>query len=171
MNTFFCSFLVFRSARTSCRTFDSPPVHPSRPPVPSTRPVHPSAPIFPEFIDELKHCRQASGTPQIVYFLKADDVSYPNLEENTNKKTNTQTNTQTNTNKGKIDDTYDVIYFWSWSWIFSRFLKKSMGIESTGKMWLVSNSEIKVGKEQVDHEIFENEMTKGFWIWYALGNI
>ena len=41
---------------------------------PSTRP----ATIFPESIDELKHCRQASRTPQIVYFLKADDVSYPN---------------------------------------------------------------------------------------------
>ena len=58
----------------------------------------------------------------------------------------------------------EVEYFRS-SW------KKSMGIESTGKMWLVTNSEIKVGKEQVDHEIFENEMTKGFWIWYATGNI
>ena len=38
---------LFRSARTSCRTFD---VHPS------TRP----ATIFPEFIDELYHCRQTS---------------------------------------------------------------------------------------------------------------
>ena len=46
-------------------------VHPSRPP----------ATIFPEFIDELKHCRQASGTPQIVYFLKAHDVSYPNSDK------------------------------------------------------------------------------------------
>ena len=52
---------------------------------------HPSAPISPEFIDELKHwhCRQASWTPQIVYFLKADDVIYPNLDENTNTKTET----------------------------------------------------------------------------------
>ena len=48
--------------------------------VPSTRPAR----IFPEFIDELKHCRQASGTPQIIYFLKANDVSYPNSEENSN---------------------------------------------------------------------------------------
>ena len=30
--------------------------------------------------------------------------------------------------------------------------KGSEGIESTRKMWLVSNSEIKAGKEQVDHE-------------------
>ena len=67
--------------------------------------VHPSAPIFPEFIDELKHCRQASGTPQIAYFMKADDVSYPNSDENsnteTNTKTNTETNTKTETNKGR----------------------------------------------------------------------
>ena len=77
-----------------------PSIFPSRPP------VHPSRPatIFPEFIDELKHCRQASGTPQIVYFLKAHDVSYPNLDENTNTKTNTQTNTQTNTNKTVGDE-------------------------------------------------------------------
>ena len=71
-------------------------------PVPSTRPP---ATIFPEFIDELKHCRQASGTPQIVYFLKADDVSYPNSDEisntETNTKTNTETNTKTETNKGR----------------------------------------------------------------------
>ena len=43
--------------------------------------------------------------PQIVHFLKADDVSYLNSDENSNTKTNTQTNTQTNTktetNKGK----------------------------------------------------------------------
>ena len=47
-------------------------------------PVHPStrpATIFHELIDELKHCRQASGTPKIVYFLKADDVSYPNSDK------------------------------------------------------------------------------------------
>ena len=42
--------------------------------------VRPSAPIFPEFIDELKHCRQASGTPQIVYFPNAHDVRYPNSD-------------------------------------------------------------------------------------------
>ena len=48
-------------------------VRPSvRPPV---RP--PVRNIFPKFIDELKHCRQASGTPKTIYFLKADDVSYP----------------------------------------------------------------------------------------------
>ena len=74
---------VFRSARTSYRAFDFRP------------PVRPPATIFPEFIDELKHCRQASGTPQIVYFLKANDVSYPNLDENTN------TNTEIKTNEGK----------------------------------------------------------------------
>ena len=48
------------------------------------RPVHPStrpATIFPEFIGVLKHCRQASATPKIVYFLKADDVSYPNRDK------------------------------------------------------------------------------------------
>ena len=93
------SNIIFRSARTSYRA--------SVRPVPSTRP----ATIFPEFIDELKHCHQASGTPQIVYFLKADDVSYPNSDENTNTKTNTGTNTNTETNKGKTNDTYDVIYF------------------------------------------------------------
>ena len=38
--------------------------------VPSTRPRQ----NFPEFIDELKHCRQASGTPQIIYFLKAIQI-------------------------------------------------------------------------------------------------
>ena len=63
--------------------------------------VHPSATIFPEFIYELKHCRQASGTPQIVYFLKAHDVSYPNSDKNTNTNTNTETNTKTETNKGR----------------------------------------------------------------------
>ena len=62
----------FRSARTSYRA--------------SVRPVHPSATIFPEFIDELQHCPQASGTPQIVYFLKAHGVSYPNLDKITNAK-------------------------------------------------------------------------------------
>ena len=53
-----------------------PPVHPSRP-----------ATIFPEFTDEQLHCRQASGIPQTIYFLKAVDVSYPNSDENTNTKT------------------------------------------------------------------------------------
>ena len=62
-------------------------------------PVHPSAPIFPKFIDELKHCRQVSGTPKTVYFLKAHDVCCPNSDENTNTKT--KTNTKTETNKGK----------------------------------------------------------------------
>ena len=90
---------LFRSARTSYRAFDFRP---------STRPP---ATIFPEFIDELYHCRQASGTPQTLYFLKADDVSYPNSDENTNTETNTGTNTNTETNKGKTNDSYDVIYF------------------------------------------------------------
>ena len=66
-------------------------------PVPSTSP----STIFPEFIDELKHCHQASGTPQIAYFMKADDVSYPNSDKNTNTNTNTETNTKTETNKGR----------------------------------------------------------------------
>ena len=61
---------VFRSARTSYRAFDFRP------------PVRPPATNFPEFIDELTHCRQASRTPQIVYFLKAHDVNYLNLDEN-----------------------------------------------------------------------------------------
>ena len=65
------------------------------------RPPVPSAPIFPEFIDEPKLCRQASGTPQTVYFLKADDVSDSNSDKNTNTKTNTDTNTKTGTNKGR----------------------------------------------------------------------
>ena len=64
---------------------------------PSSVPSRPPATIFPEFIDELKHCRQASGTPQIVYFLKAHDVSYPNSDKNSNTETNTNTNTETNT--------------------------------------------------------------------------
>ena len=34
--------------------------------------------------------------------MKADDVSYPNSDENTNTKTNTETNTKTKTNKGKL---------------------------------------------------------------------
>ena len=56
-------------------------------------PVCPPALIFPEFTDDLKYCRQASGTPQIVYFLKAYDVSYPNW--------NKYSNTKTETNKGR----------------------------------------------------------------------
>ena len=43
--------------------------------------------------------------------MKADDVSYPNSDGNTNTKTNTETNTKTETNKGKTNDSYDVIYF------------------------------------------------------------
>ena len=74
-----------------------PLIEPSIPVRPS---VHPSAQIFPEFIDELKHCRQASGTPQIIYFLKARDVSYPNSDENSNTEKNTKTNTKTEANKG-----------------------------------------------------------------------
>ena len=79
-----------------------PLIEPSIPVRPS---VHPSAQIFPEFIDELKHCRQASGTPQIVYFPNAHDVRYPNLDRytNTNTKTETNTNTKTKTNKRKPD--------------------------------------------------------------------
>ena len=42
-------------------------------------------------------CNTASGTPQTVYFMKDDYVSYPNSDENTN----TKTNTKTETNKGK----------------------------------------------------------------------
>ena len=48
---------LFRSARTSYTASVCPPV----PSCPAT--------IFPEFINELKHCRQASGTPQIVYIF------------------------------------------------------------------------------------------------------
>ena len=73
------------------------------PSIPVHPPVHPSAPIFPEFIDELKQCRQASGTSQIVYFLKAHDVRYPNSDKYTNTNTNTETNTKTKTNKRKPD--------------------------------------------------------------------
>ena len=51
---------------------------------------------------ELKHCRQASGTPQIIYFLKAHDVSYPNSDENSNTETNTKTNTETNKRQRQI---------------------------------------------------------------------
>ena len=68
-------------------------------PVPSTSP----STIFPEFIDELKHCRRASGTPQTIHFLKAHDVSFPNSDKNSNTATNTKTNTntKTDTNKGR----------------------------------------------------------------------
>ena len=79
-----------------------PLIEPSIPVRPSVRPpVRPPATIFPEFIDELKQCRQASGTPQIAYFMKADDVSYPNSNTETSTKTNTETNTKTETNKGR----------------------------------------------------------------------
>ena len=68
-------------------------------------PVRPPALIFPEFTDDLKYCRQASGTPQIVYFLKIHDASYLNSDKNldteTNAKTNTETNTKTETNEGR----------------------------------------------------------------------
>ena len=40
--------------------------------------------------------------------MTADDVSYPNSDENTN----TETNTKTETNKGLTNDSYDVIYFY-----------------------------------------------------------
>ena len=59
-------------------------------PLPVRPSVHPSATIFPEFIDELKHCRQTSGTPQTIYFLKAHDVSYLNSDKNTNTKVKTK---------------------------------------------------------------------------------
>ena len=75
-----------------------PLIEPSIPVHPSTSPP---ATIFPEFIDELQHCPQASGTPQIVCFLKAHDVSYPNSNTETNTKTNTETNTKTETNEGR----------------------------------------------------------------------
>ena len=75
---------VFRSTRTSCRTFYSRP------------PVRPTATNFPAFIDKLSHCRQTSGTPQTIHVLKAHYVSYSNSEENSN----TETNPKTDTNKG-----------------------------------------------------------------------
>ena len=52
--------------------------------------THPSTPIFPEFIVELLHCRQTSGTTQTIHFLKTHDVSYPNSEKNSNTETNTK---------------------------------------------------------------------------------
>ena len=68
---------------------------------PSTRP----APIFPEFIDELYHCRQAPGTPQTIYFVKAERASSTNLDKNTKTKKNIdvfkKTNKKTETNKRK----------------------------------------------------------------------
>ena len=88
---------LFRSVRTSYRTFDSRP---------STCP----ATIFLEFIDELKHCRQASRTPQTIYFLKAHDVSYPNADENTNTKTNASTsNTNIRTTNRQTDICYMIL--------------------------------------------------------------
>ena len=59
---------LFRSARTSCRTFDFPV--PSRPVRNNFSWVHGWA---------VTH-RQILGTPQTVYFLEADDVSYPNSD-------------------------------------------------------------------------------------------
>ena len=80
----YCNFLGPRGP-----LIEPSPVRPS---------VHPSATIFPKFIDELKDCRQASGTPQTIYFLNADDVSYPNLDKNSN--------TETNMYKDKYRDKY-----------------------------------------------------------------
>ena len=40
--------MIFRSARAPYRAFD----------VRTSRPVRPTTTIFPEFLDELKHCRQ-----------------------------------------------------------------------------------------------------------------
>ena len=93
--SFSCQW-IFRSARTSYRAFVRP--------VPSTRP----ATIFPQYIDELKHCCQASGTPKTVYFLKVHDVSYPNSDENTNTKTKTKTNTFRERLQGAILGTCDL---------------------------------------------------------------
>ena len=87
-------------------------------PVPSRPSTRPPAPIFPEFIDQLKHCHQASETLKIIYFLKAHHASYQYSDKNSNTDTNTKTNTDTNsntkteTNKERSWDTYGVIYFW-----------------------------------------------------------
>ena len=95
--------IVFRSARTSCRTFDSP----SRPPVPSTRPVrnnfswvHRWAVTLPPGLRYPSNC----------IFYESWWCQLSNSDENTNTKTNTDTNTNTETNKGKTNDSYDVIY-------------------------------------------------------------
>ena len=95
-----CLAVILDSKGKPCRFLGprGPLIEPSIPVRPS---FHLYAPIFPEFIDELKHCRQASGTPQIAYFMKADDVSYPNSNTETSTKTNTETNTKTETNKGR----------------------------------------------------------------------
>ena len=94
---------VFRSARTSCRTFDVP----SRPPVPSTRPVrnnfswvHRWAVTLPPGLRYPSNC----------IFYESWWCQLSNSDENTNTKTNTDTNTNTETNKGKTNDSYDVIY-------------------------------------------------------------
>ena len=93
---------IFRSARTSCRTFD----------VPSTRPVHPSRNNF-----SWVHRWAVTLPPGLRYpsnciFYESWWCQLSNSDENTNTKTNTDTNTNTETNKGKTNDSYDVIYFW-----------------------------------------------------------
>ena len=92
---------IFRSARTSCRTFDF-----SRP-VPSTRPVrnnfswvHRWAVTLPPGLRYPSNC----------IFYESWWCQLSNSDENTNTKTNTDTNTNTETNKGKTNDSYDVIY-------------------------------------------------------------
>ena len=105
----------FRSARTSCRTFDLPV--PSRP---TTN--------FPEFIDEPQHCRQASGTPQTVFFWKL---------------------------------MMSAIQIWT---------KIQIQRQIHGQILRQIQIKEKLMTPMMSH-IFENEMTKGFWIWYGTGNI
>ena len=90
----------FRSARTSCRTYDFP--------VPSTCPpvrnnfswVHIWAVTLPSGL----------RYPSNRIFYESWWCQLSNSDENTNTKTNTDTNTNTGTNKGKTNDSYDVIY-------------------------------------------------------------
>ena len=97
---FFLVFLsLFRSARTSCRTFDVSV--PSRPPVRNNFSwVHRWAVTLPPGLRYPSNC----------IFYESWWCQLSNSDENTNTKTNTDTNTNTETNKGKTNDSYDVIY-------------------------------------------------------------
>ena len=89
---------LFRSARTSCRTFDVSV--PSRPVRNNFSWVHRWAVTLPPGLRYPSNC----------IFYESLWCKLSNSDENTNTKTNTDTNTNTETNKGKTNDSYDVIY-------------------------------------------------------------
>ena len=91
--------IIFRSARTSYRAFDSRPS--THPPVRNNFSwVHRWAVTLPPGLRYPSNC----------IFYESWWCQLSNSDENTNTKTNTDTNTNTETNKGKTNDSYDVIY-------------------------------------------------------------